>query len=180
MRQPDLFRVPKKPWNAGRIIAPKGPLKPKHIRAIRQRLKTSGWVRDLVRLSVSDVASSILDTFAWVGSRRRSSSALRAFAFSIMRELLNVGGGSDAVDRIGRKVDRRTHALEVRFALQTQGQLLALRCHRTVATRAASWEWKSSERPPSRRGEPPLPARSSMRTLTILSRGAKQLTSSKH
>lgn len=72
MRQPDLFRTPKKPWNAGRIIGPKAPLKPKHIWAIRQQLKVSGRRRDLamfncaidaklracdlVRLAVSDVA----------------------------------------------------------------------------------------------------------------------------
>jgi len=72
MRQPDMFRVPKKPWNAGRIIGPKAPLKPKHIWAIRQQLKTSGRCRDLamfncaldaklracdlVKLTVSDVA----------------------------------------------------------------------------------------------------------------------------
>lgn len=72
MRQPDLFRTPKKPWNAGRIIGPRAPLKPKHIWAIRQQLKVSGrrWdlamfncaidaklrACDLVRLTVSDVA----------------------------------------------------------------------------------------------------------------------------
>jgi integrase len=72
MRQTDLFRVPKKPWNACRIIGPKAPLKPKHIRAIRQQLKASGRRRDLamfncaidaklracdlVRLTVSAVA----------------------------------------------------------------------------------------------------------------------------
>jgi hypothetical protein len=39
MAQPDLFRIPRKPWNAGRIIGPKAPLKPKHIWAIRQELK---------------------------------------------------------------------------------------------------------------------------------------------
>ncbi|HEX7943290.1 MAG TPA: tyrosine-type recombinase/integrase [Phenylobacterium sp.] len=71
MRQPDMFRVPKKPWNAGRI-GPKAPLKPKYIWAIRQQLKTNGRRRDLamfncaidaklracdlVRLTVSDVA----------------------------------------------------------------------------------------------------------------------------
>ena len=38
MCQPDLFRIPNKPWNAGRIIGPKAPLKPKHIWAIRQQL----------------------------------------------------------------------------------------------------------------------------------------------
>ena len=31
MSQTDLFRLPKKPWNAGRLIGPKAPLKPKHI-----------------------------------------------------------------------------------------------------------------------------------------------------
>lgn len=72
MRQPDLFQTPKKPWNAGRIIGPKAPLKPKHIWAIRQQLKANGRCRDLamfncaidaklracdlVRLTVSDVA----------------------------------------------------------------------------------------------------------------------------
>jgi integrase len=60
------------PWNAGRIIGPKPPLKPKHIWAIRQQLKNHGRTRDLalfncaidaklrgcdlVRLRVSDVA----------------------------------------------------------------------------------------------------------------------------
>jgi integrase len=72
MRQPDLFRTPMKPWNAGRIVGPKAPLKPKHIWAIRQQLKVSNRRRDLamfncaidaklracylVRLTVSDVA----------------------------------------------------------------------------------------------------------------------------
>jgi integrase len=72
MRQPDLFRTPRKPWNAGRIIGPKAPLKPKHIWAIRQQLRVNGRRRDLamfncaidaklracdlVRLTVSDVA----------------------------------------------------------------------------------------------------------------------------
>lgn len=72
MSQPDLFRVQSKPWNTGRIIGPKPPLKPKHIWAIRQLLKNGGQVRDLalfncaidaklrgcdlVKLRVSDVA----------------------------------------------------------------------------------------------------------------------------
>jgi integrase len=47
MRHPDLFRLPLKPWNSGRMIGPKSPLKPKHIWAIRQQLKTAGRVRDL-------------------------------------------------------------------------------------------------------------------------------------
>ena len=72
MRPPDLFRTPKKPWNAGRIMGPKAPLKPKHVWAIRQQLKANGRCRDLamfncaidaklracdlVRLTLSDVA----------------------------------------------------------------------------------------------------------------------------
>src|SRR5258705_12556842 len=72
MRQSDLFRLPKKPWNAGRVTGAKAPLKPKYVWAIRQQLKSAGRVRDLalfncaidaklrgcdlVRLRVSDVA----------------------------------------------------------------------------------------------------------------------------
>jgi integrase len=70
--QLDLFIQPRRPWNAGRLIGPKAPLKPKHIWAIRHQLKVSRRVRelamfncaldsklrgcDLVRLRVSDVA----------------------------------------------------------------------------------------------------------------------------
>lgn len=41
MRQPDLFRLLQKPWNSGRLIGPKAPLKPKHVWAIRQQLTTN-------------------------------------------------------------------------------------------------------------------------------------------
>jgi integrase len=72
--QRDLLRLPRTPWNSGRIIGPKAPLKPKHVWAIRQQLKTAGRVRDLalfncaidaklrgcdlVKIRVSDVAPS--------------------------------------------------------------------------------------------------------------------------
>lgn len=72
MAQVDLFRMPKRPWNTGRIIGAKPPFKPKHIWGIRQQLRTVGKVRDLalfncaldaklrgcdlVKLRVSDVA----------------------------------------------------------------------------------------------------------------------------
>lgn len=72
MRQQDLFRVPRKPWNAGRLVGPKAPLKPKRVWAIRQQLKTTNRIRDLalfncaldaklracdlVKLRVSDIA----------------------------------------------------------------------------------------------------------------------------
>lgn len=51
MPQLDLFRVPPRPWNTGRMIGPKSPLKPKHIWAIRHQLKTAGRVRDLALFS---------------------------------------------------------------------------------------------------------------------------------
>ena len=51
MAQIDLFRMPKKPWNSGRIIGAKPPLKPKHIWGIRQQLRTAGKVRDLCEIS---------------------------------------------------------------------------------------------------------------------------------
>lgn len=72
MSQLDLFRAPHKPWNVGKLVGAKAPLKPKHIWAIRYHLKTLGAVRDLamfniardaklrgcdlVKLTVSDVA----------------------------------------------------------------------------------------------------------------------------
>ena len=68
----DCHQSPRKPWNAGRIIGPKPPLKPKQIWAIRQQLKNANRCRDLamfncaidsklrgcdlVRLRVSDLA----------------------------------------------------------------------------------------------------------------------------
>lgn len=75
MRQSDLFIIPRRPWNAGRLIGPKAPLKPKHVWAIRQQLKVAKRVRDLaifncaldaklracdlVKLRVSDVAPGV-------------------------------------------------------------------------------------------------------------------------
>jgi integrase len=72
MSQSDLFMVPRRPWNADRIIGPKAPLKAKHVWAIRQQLKNTKRTRDLalfncaldaklrgcdlVKLRVSDVA----------------------------------------------------------------------------------------------------------------------------
>lgn len=47
MAQFDLFFPPKRPWNTGRIIGPKPPVKPRHIWGIRQQLKANGRVRDL-------------------------------------------------------------------------------------------------------------------------------------
>lgn len=72
MANRDLFKSERTPWNSGRLIGPKPPLKPKYVWAIRQQLKNLRRVRDLalfncaidaklrgcdlVRLRVSDVA----------------------------------------------------------------------------------------------------------------------------
>ena len=53
MSQPDLFRLPRKPWNAGRMTGAKAPLKPKHIWAIRQHLKSVGLIRDLAMFNIA-------------------------------------------------------------------------------------------------------------------------------
>ena len=41
------------PWNQGRLIGPKPPLKPKHIWAIRTRLQHEGRVRDLAMFNLA-------------------------------------------------------------------------------------------------------------------------------
>ena len=53
MGQLDLFRIPRKPWNAGRMTGAKAPLKPKHIWAIRQHLKSVGSIRDLAMFNIA-------------------------------------------------------------------------------------------------------------------------------
>lgn len=85
MSQPDLFRSPREPWNAGRMTGADAPLKPKHIWAIRQHLKSVGLIRDLamfyialdaklrgcdlVKLRLGDIAQDGV-----IRSDRRSSS----------------------------------------------------------------------------------------------------------
>ena len=46
-------RITSLPWNHGRIIGAKPPLKPKHIWAIRTRLQHEGRVRDLAMFNVA-------------------------------------------------------------------------------------------------------------------------------
>ena len=53
MPQWHLFRGPRTPWNSGRLIGPKPPLKPKHIWAIRQLLRSAGKVRDLALFNLA-------------------------------------------------------------------------------------------------------------------------------
>lgn len=44
---PTNIQTTRQPWNLGRLIGPKPPLKPKHIWAIRTRLQHEGRIRDL-------------------------------------------------------------------------------------------------------------------------------------
>lgn len=53
MGQPDLFRMPRQPWNADRMSGAKALLKPKHIWAIRQHLKSLGLIRDLAMFNTA-------------------------------------------------------------------------------------------------------------------------------
>ena len=74
MRQPDLFRMPKKPWNAGCVIEPKAPLKPKHTWAIRQQLKVTWRRRDLAMFNCAIAAKLracdlVRRSQAWRGPR---------------------------------------------------------------------------------------------------------------
>ncbi|WP_306002746.1 hypothetical protein [Brevundimonas sp. C43] len=52
MSQPDLFCLSRKLWTAGRMTGAMGPLKPKHILAIRQHLKSLGSIRDLAMFNI--------------------------------------------------------------------------------------------------------------------------------
>ena len=53
MSKPDLFRLPRKSWNAGRMTEAKAPLKPKHIWAIQQHLMSVGSIRDLAMFNIA-------------------------------------------------------------------------------------------------------------------------------
>jgi hypothetical protein len=47
------------PWNRGKLIGPKPPLKPKEIWSIRVRLQLARRVRDLVQLGSRQQAASL-------------------------------------------------------------------------------------------------------------------------
>ena len=75
------------PWNHGRIIGPKPPLKPKHIWAIRTRLQHDGHVRDLAMFNVAIdsklygcdlVELRVSDVHLGEGVRLRSTRPARA------------------------------------------------------------------------------------------------------
>lgn len=53
MGQPERFRMPLQPLNAGRMTGAKAPLKPKDIWAIRQHLKSTGSGRDLAMFNTA-------------------------------------------------------------------------------------------------------------------------------
>lgn len=76
---------PHRPWNAGRIVGAKPPLKPKHIWGIRTRLQLAGRVRDLAMFNVAidsklrgcDLVSLRVGDVMLAGSIRPRSSVLQ-------------------------------------------------------------------------------------------------------
>ena len=76
---------PHRPWNAGRIVGAKPPLKPKHIWGIRTRLQLAGRVRDLAMFNVAidsklrgcDLVSLRVGDVMVAGSIRPRSSVLQ-------------------------------------------------------------------------------------------------------
>lgn len=85
MAQPDLFRLPSRPWNTGRLIGAKPPLKPKHVWAIRQHLKHAKRARDLAlfncaidaKLRGCDLVKLTLNDVAPGGSLRQRSTIIQ-------------------------------------------------------------------------------------------------------
>lgn len=65
------------PWNHGRIIGPKPPLKPKHIWAIRTRLQHEGRTRDLAMFNVA-IDSNCEDATSFASVSLTSTSATRS------------------------------------------------------------------------------------------------------
>ena len=51
--EPVFPRNQRRPWNKGRIIGPKPPLKPRHVWAIRTRLQLSDRTRDLALFNLA-------------------------------------------------------------------------------------------------------------------------------
>jgi len=49
--QPMSLTPRREPWNKGKLIGQKPPLRPKHLWSIRTRLQMDGWTRDLAMLA---------------------------------------------------------------------------------------------------------------------------------
>jgi hypothetical protein len=47
-----------KPWNKGKLIGPKPPLRPKHVWAIRTKLQLEGRIRDLAMCNFVHIEAS--------------------------------------------------------------------------------------------------------------------------
>jgi integrase len=83
-----MFRehtFPTSTWNAGRIVGPKPPLKPRHIWAIRQQLKNANRIRDLAlfncaidaKLRGCDLVKLRLSDLAPGGSLRQRATVVQ-------------------------------------------------------------------------------------------------------
>ena len=53
VNEASAITAPRRPWNKGKLIGPKPPLQPKHVRAIRTRLQLAGRTRDLALFNLA-------------------------------------------------------------------------------------------------------------------------------
>ena len=74
--------LPKKrtPWNKGKLIGARPPLRPKHVRSIRTRLLLEGRIRDLAFLISPSTASFGVVTSWPLGSRTLPQTVIRWIA----------------------------------------------------------------------------------------------------
>src|SRR5580698_6238213 len=79
------YNLPNPVWNAGRLVGPKPPLKPRHIWAIRQQLKNANRIRDLAlfncaidaKLRGCDLVKLRLSDLAPGGSLRQRATVVQ-------------------------------------------------------------------------------------------------------
>ena len=67
------------PWNKGKLIGAKPPLRPKHVWSIRTKLQVEGRTRDLAMFNLASIASCV----AAMSSPSRSKMSLRVDMQSI-------------------------------------------------------------------------------------------------
>lgn len=76
MGQPDLFRMPRRPWNAGRMIGAKAPLKPKHIWGAPSSAEVSNKIGGTCQVPASQICFQTHCRSQWMFASRRFSCPL--------------------------------------------------------------------------------------------------------
>lgn len=110
MAQTDLFTLPPRPWNAGRLVGAKAPLKPKHICGIRQQLPPVCKPQGPKPLIVGDVQKGLRPNLIGASEMSGRHEALAVendlqFRFRIQP----VGDPEDFAGRLGRDPRSRGH-----------------------------------------------------------------------